>query len=96
MLLSPDRFRIRVLYCFECRPKVSFSVCLRACVRACVCVCVYMCVSRYSPDESAAFAKSVFTLSAGVVLEASELGDVLYAAGLPHTQVRYDRHCPLH
>lgn len=40
----------------------------------------------YSTDESTTFTKSAFTLSADVIIEASELGDVIYTAELPHTQ----------
>ena len=40
----------------------------------------------YSTDESPAFTKNAFTLSADVIIEASELGDVIYTAELPHTQ----------
>eukprot|EP01043_Picozoa_sp_COSAG02_P023948 COSAG02_NODE_1294_length_13401_cov_32.784393_12_plen_1223_part_01 len=40
----------------------------------------------YSPDPSQQFAKRVRTINAAVIVEASELGDVLATAGLPHTQ----------
>jgi hypothetical protein len=40
----------------------------------------------YSSEPSHTFTKQVRTVSAAVVVEASELGDVLATAGLPHTQ----------
>lgn len=40
----------------------------------------------YSPADSVAFSKHAMTLHAAVVIEASELGDVLFTARLPHTQ----------
>ena len=40
----------------------------------------------YSPADSAAFSKQVMIVNATVVVEASELGDVLFTADLPHTQ----------
>jgi hypothetical protein len=40
----------------------------------------------YSPASSATFRKRVRTVAATVVVEASELGDVLATAALPHTQ----------
>lgn len=40
----------------------------------------------YSPEPSATFQKQSQTVNAAVVVEATELGDVLATAGLPHTQ----------
>ena len=40
----------------------------------------------YSPAESANFSKVLRTVAAAVVVEATELGDVLLSASLPHTQ----------
>jgi hypothetical protein len=40
----------------------------------------------YSEADSALFTKHPMTVNASVVVEASELGDVLYTARLPHTQ----------